>query len=222
MRLSRDLRREARHGTERVPAPTAAARILLQKRRSPWNKIEEFKIFEELFRKLSLLPERPEKASVRAANELLKKYFGGKNARARSPRIGLVGHSHLDTAWLWPVEETKHKAVRTAVNAVRLLEKYPNYTFIMSSVLYMDWIRKSSPDLFGRIKKLVREGRFEPNGAAWVECDCNLTGGEALIRQFLRGQSFLKEHFGYRADVFGCPILSVTAARSRRSCGAAA
>lgn len=172
---------------------------------SPWNKIEEFKIFEELFRKLSLLPERPEKASVRAGNELLKKYFGGKNARASSPRIGLVGHSHLDTAWLWPVEETKHKAVRTAVNAVRLLEKYPNYTFIMSSVLYMDWIRKSSPDLFGRIKKLVREGRFEPNGAAWVECDCNLTGGEALIRQFLRGQSFLKEHFGYRADVFWLP-----------------
>ena len=35
---------------------------------------------------------------------------------------------------------------------------------------------------------LVAQGRYEMNGAVWVECDCNLVGGEALIRQFLWGQ----------------------------------
>lgn len=172
---------------------------------SPWRKGEEFRAFEELFRVLSLLPQRPQRESVVKAAALLDRFFAAKAPRPQSPYVGLIGHSHLDTAWLWPVEETKHKAVRTAVNAVRLLEKYPRYTFIMSSVLYMDWIRKGYPDLFDRIKACVKAGRFEPNGAAWVECDCNLTGSEALIRQFTRGQKFLKEHFDYTADTFWLP-----------------
>lgn len=173
-----------------------------------WEKKAEYRVFEKLFCALSLLPERPERESVRRADKILGEFFASlrtRRAEKKSPYIGLIGHSHLDTAWLWPVEETKHKAVRTAVNAVRLLEKYPRYTFIMSSVLYMDWIRREYPGLFSRISALVKEGRFEPNGAAWVECDCNLTGGEALVRQFLRGQKFLQKYFGYRADTFWLP-----------------
>lgn len=59
--------------------------------------------------------------------------------------------------------------------------------------------------MFGEIRALVKEGRFEPNGATWVECDCNLTDGESMIRQFVRGKRYLKEKFGYDADVFWLP-----------------
>ncbi|MBN1777666.1 MAG: alpha-mannosidase, partial [Clostridiales bacterium] len=47
--------------------------------------------------------------------------------------------------------------------------------------------------------------RWEPNGGVWVECDCNLTGGEYMIRQFLWGQRFTREYFGYTSDCFWLP-----------------
>ena len=43
----------------------------------------------------------------------------------------------------------------------------------------------------------------------WVEADCNLTGGESLVRQFLYGRRYFKEKLGYTThdmwlpDVFG-------------------
>lgn len=43
------------------------------------------------------------------------------------------------------------------------------------------------------------------NGAVWVECDCNLVGGEALIRQFLWGQRYTRDTFGVLSDCFWLP-----------------
>ncbi|MCA9439288.1 MAG: hypothetical protein KC964_00665, partial [Candidatus Omnitrophica bacterium] len=38
------------------------------------------------------------------------------------------------------------------------------------------------PEVYKGIKKRVAEGRWDPAGPAWVEMDCNLSGGEAIIR----------------------------------------
>lgn len=120
-------------------------------------------------------------------------------------KLMLVGHSHMDTAWLWPVEETIRKCARTYSQALTLMDLYPEYTFIQSSVLHLDWMREYYPDIFEGIKKRVAEGRYEPNGGVWVECDCNITGGESMIRQFLYGQRYTMEHLNYRADSFWLP-----------------
>ncbi|MDE6398852.1 MAG: hypothetical protein K2L51_05980, partial [Clostridiales bacterium] len=120
------------------------------------------------------------------------------------PYIGAIGHSHLDTAWLWPIAETERKAVRTASNAVRLLEKYPAYRFVMSSMLHYDWFKQKHPALYRKVQALVKSGRFEIT-AGWVECDCNLAGGEALCRQFARGARFQQNEFGKIADVYWLP-----------------
>ena len=32
------------------------------------------------------------------------------------------------------------------------------------------------------------EGRWEVDGAMWLEADCNLTGGESLVRQIIKGE----------------------------------
>ena len=119
--------------------------------------------------------------------------------------VGLTGHSHIDTAWLWPIAETEKKCARTFANQLNLMEQYEEYRFIQSSAYHADIIRREYPGLFRRIAQAVREGRWEPNGGVWVECDCNLTGGEYMIRQFLWGQRFTREHFGYTSDCFWLP-----------------
>lgn len=142
--------------------------------------------------------------SLRRAHPHLKKVLSLKNGDA-APVAGLVGHSHMDTAWLWHVGETIKKCARTFSNQLSLMEQYPEHRFIQSSSCHSDMIRKYYPELFQRIQDRVAEGRYEPNGAVWVECDCNITSGESMIRQFLWGQRFTKKHFNYRSNVFWLP-----------------
>ena len=119
--------------------------------------------------------------------------------------VGIIGHSHMDTAWLWPVTETIRKCARTYSKALSVMENYPDYYFIQSSALHLSWMKDYYPDIFERIKERVKEGRYEPNGGVWVECDCNVTGGEAMVRQFLYGQRFTEKEVGFRSDTFWLP-----------------
>jgi Alpha-mannosidase len=40
-----------------------------------------------------------------------------------------VGQAHLDLAWLWPIRESKRKAVRTFINALQNIKLYPEFVF---------------------------------------------------------------------------------------------
>lgn len=132
----------------------------------------------------------------------LTKHMGGDRSRGF---IGLVGHSHMDTAWLWPVSETIRKCARTYAEALTLMDMYPDYTFIQSSALHLSWMKDYYPAIFEGIKQKVAEGRYDPNGGVWVECDCNVTGGESMVRQFLYGQRFTEKYLNYRSDAFWLP-----------------
>ncbi|MBO5845231.1 MAG: alpha-mannosidase, partial [Clostridia bacterium] len=108
-------------------------------------------------------------------------------------------------AWLWPVSETIRKCARTYSNVVKLMEQYPEYKFIQSSTLHLEWMKLYYPDIYKKIKKYIAEGRYEPNGGVFVECDCNLTSGELMARQFMYGQHFTRDEFGYTSDCFWLP-----------------
>jgi len=126
-------------------------------------------------------------------------------------RIFLTGHSHIDTAWLWPLRETVRKCSRTFATACRLLERYPDYRFSCSQPQLYAYTRQHFPALYEEIKKWVATGRWECTGGPWVESDCNVPSGEALIRQMLHGLRFFRQEFGARPhslwlpDVFGYP-----------------
>jgi alpha-mannosidase len=141
---------------------------------------------------------------LRRALGICKKILSEKNS-AGAPFVGLIGHSHMDTAWLWPIAETVKKCARTYANQLSLMEQYPEYRFVQSSAYHSEVIRRNYPGLFERIREKVKEGRYEPNGGVWVECDCNLVSGEAMARQFLWGQRYTREHFNYTADAFWLP-----------------
>lgn len=144
------------------------------------------------------------RAGVERTRELLAPVLAQKNADS-APVAGLVGHSHMDTAWLWTLDDTIKKCARTYSNQLNLMDRYPEYRFVQSSAYHSYMLLEHYPELFGRIAERVREGRYEPNGGVWVECDCNITSGESMVRQFLWGQRFTRQYFGYTSDAFWLP-----------------
>ncbi len=124
-------------------------------------------------------------------------------------RTTAIGHAHLDTAWLWPIAETRRKCVRTFANQLTMISRYPGYVFGASQAQQYAWVKASHPALYRNIRTAVRAGRWEILGGMWVEPDCQVSGGEALIRQILQGQRFFREEFGREArqcwlpDAFG-------------------
>ena len=115
-------------------------------------------------------------------------------------RIVATGHAHLDTAWLWPIRETRRKAVRTFANAVDLLQRNTDATFCHSQAQHYEWVRQDAPEIFAEVVELVRAGRWEPVGGMWVETDLNLPSGESLLRQMVQGQRAFEAWFGKRCD----------------------
>jgi alpha-mannosidase len=122
--------------------------------------------------------------------------------------LHIVGHSHIDAAWLWPRSETIEKVLRTFSTIVSLMRQY-DFTYIQSSALYYKWVEEKNPSLLEEIKRLVESGKWIIAGGMWVECDTNLITGESLARQLLYGQRFFKEKFsrqariGFLPDSFG-------------------
>ena len=122
-----------------------------------------------------------------------------------APEIHLIGHAHIDHAWLWHIGETERKAARTFINMVRLTEEYPEFVFIQTQPAQLEGVKKNYPEIFNAVKDVYKKGNWEPNGGMWVEADCNVTGGESLVRQFLVGKQATKEMLNYESDTLWLP-----------------
>ncbi len=147
--------------------------------------------------------------SVGPARALLRAAADAHGQGGPRPRTVAVGHAHIDLAWQWPVAQTRRKGARTFSTVLALMERYPAYHFVASQPALYQMIKEDEQALYARVKERIAEGRWEPTGASWVEMDCNLAGGEALVRQFLFGQRFFRDELGVDArllwlpDVFG-------------------
>jgi hypothetical protein len=119
--------------------------------------------------------------------------------------VTMLGHTHIDVAWLWRLRHTREKTARSFSTVNRLMEKYPEYIFIQTQPQLYDYLKEDYPDIYEHIKKRVAEGRWEPSGAMWVECDCNLASGESIIRQILVGKNFFKKEFDYESEFLWLP-----------------
>ena len=158
--------------------------------------------------KASLIMNEYSEEEARAAREVLTKELNKQGGDA-SLTVSAIGHAHIDLAWLWPLRETRRKAARTFSTALMLLEKYPNYIFGASQPQLYAWVQQDYPALYKKIKQKIQEGRWEVQGAMWVEADTNITGGEALVRQILYGKKYFQKEFDqdmrvlWLPDVFG-------------------
>ncbi|NWQ83013.1 MA2C1 mannosidase, partial [Columbina picui] len=158
-----------------------------------------------------------------AARALAAAIFSQRNGESQHT-IHAVGHCHIDSAWLWPYEETIRKCARSWVTVVRLMESNPELTFacsqegcVWSAVLgagvtsvlrqaqQFEWVRSWYPGLYAQIQDFVAKGQFVPVGGTWVEMDGNLPSGESMVRQFLQGQRFFQQQFGRFCSEFWLP-----------------
>ena len=62
-------------------------------------------------------------------------------AAASAHRVHAVGHAHIDSAWLWPMRETRRKITRTFSNVLRLQERHPEFIFAASSAQQYAWVK---------------------------------------------------------------------------------
>ncbi|XP_074773839.1 alpha-mannosidase 2C1 isoform X1 [Athene noctua] len=139
-----------------------------------------------------------------AARDLAAAIFSQRNGESQHT-IHAVGHCHIDSAWLWPYEETIRKCARSWVTVVRLMECNPELTFACSQAQQFEWVRSWYPGLYAQIQDFVAKGQFIPVGGTWVEMDGNLPSGESMVRQFLQGQRFFQEQFGRICSEFWLP-----------------
>ncbi|NOZ56954.1 MAG: alpha-mannosidase, partial [Calditrichaeota bacterium] len=146
--------------------------------------------------------------SLRRAEETLREGLSDLHS-AVFGEVLAVGHSHIDVAWLWRIKEVQRKCGRTFSTALRLLDEFPAFRFVQSQPQLYAYTKERYPTLYEQIRRRVRENRWEPVGAMWVEADCNLTSGESLVRQLLYGKRFFEQEFGVNVrnlwlpDVFG-------------------
>ncbi|XP_075993503.1 alpha-mannosidase 2C1 [Genypterus blacodes] len=143
-------------------------------------------------------------SSFPKAHTLAHKFFNQHNGQSQHT-VHAMGHCHLDTAWLWPYEETIRKCGRSWVTAIRLMEKNPEFVFTCSQAQQFQWVKTWYPGLFSQIQHYVKKGQFIPVGGTWVEMDGNLPSGESMVRQFLEGQRFFQKEFGICCKEFWLP-----------------
>ncbi|MDD6484486.1 MAG: alpha-mannosidase [Clostridiales bacterium] len=143
--------------------------------------------------------------SLEETEDFLKKEFYGSICRENGKEISCIGHTHIDVAWLWRLRQTAEKAQRSFSTVIKLMEDYPEYKFMSSQPQLYEFVKDNAPELYEKIKEKVREGRWEPEGAMWLEADCNLTSGESLIRQIMFGKRFIKEEFGVESRILWLP-----------------
>lgn len=120
-------------------------------------------------------------------------------------KIYLLGHAHLDMAWLWPVKETWIAAQRTFESVLKLQQEFPDLIFCHSTPALYAWMEEHRPDLFAAIQTQVKAGRWEIVGGMWIEPDLNLIGGESIVRQIFYGQRYVKEKFDQFTKVAWVP-----------------
>lgn len=145
-----------------------------------------------------------ERETFQRGRDVASGFFGEVNGSGQSTVCAML-HSHIDLAWLWPMASTPSKGARTFATHLRLMDVYKDCLFVQSQAQLYEWVKERHPPLWEEICARVKEGRFVPVGATWVEMDCNIPSGESLVRQFLLGQGFFEKEFGKRCREFWLP-----------------
>ena len=113
-------------------------------------------------------------------------------------KLHLISNAHIDPVWQWEWEEGAAVAISTFRTAADLCEQFDGFIFNHNEAKLYMWVEEYEPELFERIKKLVKAKKWNIMGGWIVQPDCNLPSGESFVRQSLYGINYFWEKFGVR------------------------
>jgi alpha-mannosidase len=143
--------------------------------------------------------------NIKLAREILKPM----TTEAKKNTVHLIGHAHIDMNWFWSIEETHDLIKRDFGTMLNIMEEYPDFTFSQSQCATYEMAEKHYPEIFEKMKKVIKAGNWDVTASTWVEGDMNIVCGESIVRQILYARKYHKEKFGieprilWEPDTFG-------------------
>lgn len=111
-------------------------------------------------------------------------------------KIHLICNAHLDPVWLWQRTEGMAEAMSTFRIAADFCEKYDGFVFNHNESVLYEWVQENEPELFERIQKLVKQGKWRVMSGWYLQPDVLMPCGESIIRQIETGNDFFEKYFG--------------------------
>jgi hypothetical protein len=137
--------------------------------------------------------------------------YGAEPGAALTARPPMIGHAHLDCAWLWTYADARRKALRTFATALRQMTLDGRYVYAQSQPQLYAWVEGDDPELFARVRERIGRGWDASVATMWVEPDLHAPSGESILRQFAYGVRYTTEKLGvvptvvWLPDTFGFP-----------------
>lgn len=111
--------------------------------------------------------------------------------------VHLICNAHIDPVWQWDWPEGVGAILSTFRSAAELADEF-DYIFCHNEASAYRYVEVYAPDLFERIKQLVKKKKWHIMGGWYLQPDCNMPSGESFVRQILVGQKYFEEKFGIK------------------------
>lgn len=120
---------------------------------------------------------------------------------SKSKVLHIIGHSHIDAAWLWTWRDGSNLALTTFRSALDRMRETPGFRYTHSSAAHYAWVERSDPKMFEEVRERIREGRWEVVGGWTVEPDCNIPSTESFVRHSLYGKNYFRRRLGVDVEI---------------------
>jgi len=120
--------------------------------------------------------------------------------RAKEYTIHCCGHAHIDMNWMWPWQETVNVTHDTFLTMDKLMDEYPDFCYAQSQASVYIAMQKYCPEVFEKVRRRVKEGRWDVTASTWVEGDKNIVSGESLCRHLLYTRQYFRESLGLEPE----------------------
>jgi len=124
-------------------------------------------------------------------------------------KVHLIFNAHLDPVWLWPWQAGVDEALATCRSACDRMDSHPDLVFTRGEAWIYWQIERTDPELFARIRRHVKTGRWQIVNGWWIQPDCNAPSEWGFERQIEMGRDYFLDRFGffprigYNVDSFG-------------------
>ena len=112
--------------------------------------------------------------------------------------LHLLCNAHLDPMWLWRRQEGIAEAISTFRVAAAFCEEFDGFVFNHNESILYEWVEEHEPELFQKIRELVKAGKWKIMGGWYLQPECMKPSGEGFIRQIEEGQQYFMEKFGVK------------------------